>query len=29
MKGWSPLFVAKAVWKYNYRKDTDSFNVFL
>ncbi len=28
-KGWSPLFVAEAVWKYNHRKDADAFNVFL
>jgi len=28
-KGWSPLFVAEAVWKYNHRKDADVFNVFL
>ena len=28
-KGWSPLFVAEAVWKYNHRKDTDAFNGLL
>ena len=28
-KGWSPLFVAEAVWKYNHRKDDDSFNGLL
>ena len=28
-KGWSPLFVAEACWKYNHRKDTDSFNGLL
>ena len=28
-KGWSPLFVAEACWKYNHRKDADSFNGFL
>ena len=28
-KGWSPLFVAEAVWKYNHRKDADCFNGFL
>ncbi len=28
-KGWSPLFVAEAVWKYNHRKDADSFNGLL
>lgn len=28
-KGWSPLFVAEAVWKYNHRKDADAFNGFL
>lgn len=27
--GWSPLFVAEAVWKYNHRKDADSFNGLL
>ena len=28
-KGWSPLFVAEAVWKYNHRKDADAFNGLL
>ncbi len=28
-KGWSPLFVAEACWKYNHRKDTDAFNGLL
>ena len=28
-RGWSPLFVAEACWKYNHRKDTDSFNGLL
>ena len=28
-KEWSPLFVAEAVWKYNHRKDADTFNGFL
>ena len=28
-KSWSPLFVAEAVWKYNHRKDNDSFNGLL
>ena len=28
-KGWSPLFVAEACWKYNHRKDADSFNGLL
>ena len=28
-KGWSPLFIAEAVWKYNHRKDADCFNGFL
>ena len=28
-KGWSPLFVAEAVWKYNHRKDANAFNGFL
>ena len=28
-KGWSPLFVAEACWKYNHRKDDDAFNGFL
>ena len=28
-KGWSPLFVAEACWKYNHRKDADPFNGFL
>ena len=28
-KGWSPLFVAEACWKYNHRKDADAFNGLL
>ena len=28
-KGWSPLFVAEAAWKYNQRKNPDAFNGFL
>ena len=28
-RGWSPLFVAKACWKYNHRKDRDAFNGLL
>ena len=28
-RDWSPLFVAEACWKYNHRKDTDSFNGLL
>ena len=28
-RGWSPLFVAEACWKYNHRKDVDNFNGFL
>ena len=28
-KDWSPLFVAEACWKYNHRKDADSFNGLL
>ena len=28
-RGWSPLFVSEAVWKYNHRKDADAFNGFL
>jgi len=28
-KGWLPLFVAEACWKYNRRKDVDCFNGFL
>jgi len=28
-KGWSPLFVAEAVWKYNHRKDDNVFDYFL
>ena len=28
-KGWSPLFVAEACWKYNHRKDVDAFNGLL
>ena len=28
-KGWSPLFVAEAVWKYNHRKDDNAFDGLL
>ena len=28
-KGWSPLFVAEAVWKYNHRKDNNAFDGLL
>ena len=28
-KGWSPLFIAEACWKYNHRKDADAFNGLL
>ena len=28
-KGWSPLFIAEACWKYNHRKDSDAFNGLL
>ena len=28
-KGWSPLFVAEAAWKYNHRKNPDAFNGLL
>ena len=28
-KGWSPLFVTEACWKYNHRKDSDAFNGLL
>ena len=28
-KGWSPLYVAEACWKYNHRKDADCFNGLL